>query len=188
MDLKRTVEKRRSAFPALPLPDVPSPQLSPTFNLNFIRAGEKLNVLPGCCELQIDRRFIPEENLDDVKREIEAAVSRARGRSRASLEVEFQTVYPAHGIDTGSEHVERWCEGVRKVLGYPDDLQFLFAGMAGATDMSFVGSVLETDQFVGTSVADTEHRNAHGADECVPVANLVHLCKELLYFLVDLET
>jgi hypothetical protein len=50
-----------------------------------------------------------------------------------------------------------------------------------------VGNALNTDQFIGTSVADPEHRNAHGADECVPVANLVHLCQELIYFLVDLK-
>jgi succinyl-diaminopimelate desuccinylase len=187
MDLKRVVEKRESAFPSLPVPDAPSPWLTPTFNLNIIRAGEKINVLPGLCELQIDRRFIPEEDLEDVKREIEAAVERARGRSRADLAVEFETLYLSHRIDTASEHVARWCEGVRKALGYPDDLEFLFPGMAGATDMSFVARELGTDQFIGTGVADPEHRAAHGPDECVPVANLVNLCKELVYFLVDLD-
>jgi len=187
MELKHVVEKRQSAYLALPLPDVPSPQLTPTFNLNVVKAGDKLNVLPGLCEIQIDRRFIPEEDVDDVIQEIEAAVERGRQRSKASFEVEFQKGYLSHRIDTGSTHVARWCEGVRKVLGYPDDLQFLFPGMCGATDMSLVGNLLKTDQFIGTSVADPEHRNAHGADECVPVANLVHLCQELIYFLVDLE-
>lgn len=187
MKLKRAVEERQSVYPALPLPDVPSPQLTPALNLNIVKAGEKLNVLPGLCEIEIDRRFIPEEDVDDVMREIEEAVERGRRRSRASFDVEFQTFYLTHRIDTRSEHVSRWCEGVRKVLGYPDDLEFLFTGMGGATDMSFVGNFLKTDQFIGTSVADPEHRNAHGPDECVPIANLVHLCQELLYFLVDLE-
>jgi succinyl-diaminopimelate desuccinylase len=187
MELKRSVEKRQSVYPALPLPDVPSPQLTPTFNLNIVKAGDKLNVLPGLCEIQIDRRFIPEEDVDDVIQEIEAAVQRGRKRSKAKIEAEFDILYLSHRIDTSSEHVERWCDGVRKALGYPDDLEFLFTGMGGATDMSFVGNALNTDQFIGTSVADPEHRNAHGADECVPVSNLVHLCQEIIYFLVDLE-
>lgn len=30
-----------------------------------------------------------------------------------------------------------------------------------------------------------EHLEAHQADESVPVVNMVHLCQELLFFLMD---
>lgn len=187
MELKRTVEKRESAYPSAPIPEVPSPQLTPAFNLDVIRAGEKLNVVPGRCEVQIDRRFLPEEDVGDIRREIEEAVERGRARSRADIEVEFETVYLSHKIDVHSEHVVRWCEGMRKALGYQEDLQFVFPGIGGSTDMSFVSNILKTDQFIGTGVVDMEYKDAHSADERVPIANLVHLCQELIYFMVDLE-
>ena len=186
MELKRVVELRESSFSSFPFPGVPSDKLTPTFNLNIMTAGEKLNIVPGEAELQIDRRFLPEEKVEDAQAEIEAAVNRARGISKAErLDAEFVTIYLPHSIDTYSPHVERWNEGVRLALGLPADLDFIYPGTTGATDMSFVKDILKTDQFVGTGVMDLEHTGAHQADECVPVKNMVHLCQELIYFLVD---
>jgi succinyl-diaminopimelate desuccinylase len=150
-----------------------------------MRAGEKLNVVPGYAEILVDRRFLPDEDLGEVKAEIMEAVDRARKRSRATIEVDFQVIYLPHEVDTSSPTVERWCEGVRRVLGYDEDMPFIFPGTTGSTDMSFVGKVLGTRDFIGTGVMDAEHLGAHQADESVPVVNMVHLCKELVYFLVE---
>ncbi len=183
--LKEVVESRESSYPALPIPKTPSDKLTPTFNINILKAGEKLNVIPGIATIEIDRRFLPEEDLKDVKGEIIDAIERARRSSRAvSIDVEFEVLYQNHEIDVTSGHVERWCQGVRLALGYPPDTPFLFVGSNGATDMSFVGKILRTREFVGTGVIDAEHIAAHGPDECVPIANMVNLCKELIYFLV----
>lgn len=185
MKLKEVVEKRESRYGSYPLPGMPSPQLTATFNQTVMRAGEKLNVVPGYAEILVDRRFLPDEDLDDVRREILEAVECARVRSKAEIAVEFQTIYLPHEVDVESADVRRWCDGVRKVLGYPPDTPFLFPGTTGSTDMSFVGKVLGTRDFVGTGVMDAEHLGAHQADESVPVINMIHLCQELLYFLVD---
>jgi succinyl-diaminopimelate desuccinylase len=187
-DLKRVVEKRESSFDSFPLPGIPSPKMTPTFNLNVMTAGEKLNMVPARAELQIDRRYLPDEDLGEVQAEILDAVGRGRERCRAEkVDVDFQVIYPPHAIDLHSEHVRRWCEGVRLALGYPADLEFIYPGATGATDMSFVRKIVGTDLFVGTGVLDPEHLGAHQADESVPIANLVHLCQELLYFLIDLD-
>lgn len=185
MRLKAVVEKRESRYPSYPLPGMPSPWMTATFNQTVMRAGEKLNVVPGYAEILVDRRFLPEEALDDVQREILETVDRARPRSKAEISVEFQCIYLPHEIDPDSPHVKRWCDGVRKVLGYETDMPFLFPGTTGSTDMSFVGKELATRDFVGTGVMDAEHLGAHQADESVPIINMVHLCQELLYFLVD---
>ncbi len=182
--LKQTVEMRESSYPALPLPGTPSDNLTPTFNINIIRAGEKINVVPGIAIIEIDRRFLPEEKINDVKREILGAIESARRSTRAvSIDVDFEVLYQNHEIDITSPYVERWCQGVRLALGYPPDMPFLFIGSNGATDMSFVGKILKTRQFVGTGVIDAEHIADHGPDECVPIANMVNLCKELIFFL-----
>ncbi|MCJ7653511.1 MAG: ArgE/DapE family deacylase [Actinobacteria bacterium] len=188
MELKRRVEVRESSFPSLPLPGVTSEKLTPTFNLNIMTAGVKLNIVPGRAELQIDRRFLPEEKVEDAEEEIQSAVDKARAKSKAErIEVDFVTIYLPHSIDTSSPHVEHWNEGVRLALGLPADLEFIYPAITGSTDMSFVKEILKTDQFVGTGVVDLEHVGAHQADECVPIKNMVNLCKELVYFLVDLE-
>jgi len=186
IDLKKLVEKRESAYDSFPLPGMPSPRMTPNFNLNIFNGGEKLNIVPALAELQIDRRYLPDESLEDVKAEIARAVERGKKRSRAEkVDVDFQVIYPPHAIDIASPHVRRWCEGVRLALGYPPDLDFIFPGATGATDMSFVSQIADTDQFVGTGVLDAEHLGAHEADESVSVANLVHLCQELVYFLAE---
>jgi len=65
MKLKEVVEKRESRYGSYPLPGMPSPQLTATFNQTVMRAGEKLNVVPGYAEILVDRRFLPDEDLDE---------------------------------------------------------------------------------------------------------------------------
>lgn len=189
LELKRVVEKRVSGFPSIPRDEKSPNKMTPTFNLNMIRGGEKLNIVPDRCVLEIDRRFIVEESLEEVTAEIEEAVERGRKASGAErVDCEFTTIYLPHVADTTSEDVQRWMEGTRLALGLPADTQTLFFGLSGSTDMSFVGDILGTDRFVGSGVFDPAHLGAHQANESVPIENLVHLCQELIYFLVDLES
>ncbi|HEY5493602.1 MAG TPA: ArgE/DapE family deacylase [Candidatus Anoxymicrobiaceae bacterium] len=185
MRLKADVEKRESKYVSYPIPGIPSPWLTPTFNQTVMRAGDKLNVVPGRAEILLDRRFVPGEDLEEVKGEIRHAVEAARRRSKAEIDVEFTLIYQTHEMDTSSEAVRRWCDITREVLGLEPDAEFFFPGSTGATDMSFVGKVLGTREFIGTGVMDAEHIGAHQPDESVPVVNLVHLCQELVAFLTD---
>ena len=183
MKLKASVEKRESTFVSYPIGGIPSPRLTPTFNQTVMRAGDKLNVVPGKAEILLDRRFVPGEDLEEVKDEIRRAVAAARERSKARIDVEFTLIYGTHELDTSSEAVKRWCDVTREVLQLEPDVEFFFPGSTGATDMSFVGKVLQTREFVGTGVMDAEHIGAHQPDESVPVINMVHLCQELVAFL-----
>jgi len=77
--LRKKVEARRSTVPGVARPETPNERvMSPMFNLSIIRGGIKSNIVPGTCQLTIDRRIIPEEKLDEVKQEILDAVARAR--------------------------------------------------------------------------------------------------------------
>lgn len=183
MKIKTEIEKRRSNYPSYPLRGMPSDRLTPTFNMTVMRAGEKLNIVPGRAVIEADRRWLPEEDLGVVKREITEAVDRGRARSKASVDLEIEVIYQTHEIDTGSEHVRRWCECVREVLGISPEVDFLFPGSAGATDMSYVGRELGTMDFIGAGLMDPQHTGAHQADESVPIANMVHLCEEIICFL-----
>ena len=64
LELKRRVEERRSALPLAPAPGAPD-HLRPMFNLDIAHAGVKSNIVPGVFTLVVNRRFIPEERLED---------------------------------------------------------------------------------------------------------------------------
>ena len=179
--LKEEVEARESGIPSFPLPNVPSAQLTPMFNLSVIRSGAKPNITPGECRLVLNRRYIPEENADDVIREIEQAV--ARGKAKCKLiDVKVKPVrdYPPVVFDMESPYVKKMMKARRAVHGY-DDL--LIGGLGGSTDMGCVAEALKTDKFVGVSPVRADNVSAHAANERVEISDLVSMTKELVHYL-----
>jgi succinyl-diaminopimelate desuccinylase len=58
----------------------------PTCNVGVIEGGSTANAVPDFCQIRLDRRMIPGENPDDVKRELEAVV-RSVDLGQARLEI-----------------------------------------------------------------------------------------------------
>ena len=51
------------------------PQLGrPTINIGKIQGGTKINIVPDRCEIEMDRRLLPDENKEGVLREIKGAI------------------------------------------------------------------------------------------------------------------
>jgi acetylornithine deacetylase/succinyl-diaminopimelate desuccinylase-like protein len=48
-------------------------------NINMIKGGIKVNVVPDECLISVDRRLIPEENLDDARKELLDALASVPG-------------------------------------------------------------------------------------------------------------
>ncbi|MBI2888253.1 MAG: M20/M25/M40 family metallo-hydrolase [Chloroflexi bacterium] len=180
LKLKEIAERRESRFPTAD-PDAPSKFMTPKFNLDMIQGGNKSNIVPATCSLVVNRRFIPDENAEDVINEFQAAVERGRVRSKAlSVDVQVVFAYPAVTYDMESPYMLKKREAMRAVKGYTE-FQRNFGG--GSNDMSFVQRALNTDQFVGFSPSRMAESNAHGADESVRVADLVDEVKELVHYL-----
>src|SRR6185312_8730041 len=94
--LKQQVEERRSALPLAPAPGAPS-NLRPMFNIDIITSGVKSNIVPATCTLVINRRFIPEESVEEVRAEIQEAVDRGAEKSRAlGVDTLFTENYPSY--------------------------------------------------------------------------------------------
>jgi len=75
MKLKKIVEERRAKIYRISTIGTGEKRnMSPMFNLDIIRSGEKENIVPDSCKLTINRRLIPEENYEDVRREILNAI------------------------------------------------------------------------------------------------------------------
>lgn len=179
--LKAEVEKRESGIPSFPLPNVPSAQLTPMFNLSIIRGGAKANITPGECTLVINRRYIPEENYEEVVKEIEEAIERGRAKSKL-IDVKLKTVrdYPPVVFDVESPYMKKMIEARRAVHDYGD---FLIGGLGGSTDMGCVAEALKTDKFIGVSPVRADNVSAHAANECVEIPDLLSMTKELVHYL-----
>lgn len=52
---------------------------SPTCAVTSIKGGEKDNIIPGRCEITIDRRLIPGENIEQVENELEEIIRAKAG-------------------------------------------------------------------------------------------------------------
>ncbi len=185
MALKRVVEARESLIPGQPHPLAPSPFLTPMFNLDIIHAGVKANIVPSSCTLVVNRRYIPEENYEDVIAEIQAAVERGRQQSNAlDVKVEYYRSYPAAQFDPDSTYAQRMREAYKLVQGYKDD-DFVRAGAGGSTDMADIAEVCHTDKFVRCGLGRALESNAHGADENIRVSDLLAHTKELVWYLAE---
>jgi len=68
LSLKDEVAKRESRVQVHP--DTGLAHMVARLNVNMMRGGLKVNVVPDECLVSIDRRLIPEENIEDAKREL----------------------------------------------------------------------------------------------------------------------
>jgi len=178
--LKKEVEARESKIPSFPLPNVPSTQLTPMFNLSVIRGGAKPNITPGECSLIVNRRYIPEESDKDAIKEIEEAVERGKAKSKLiDVKVKAVSDYPPVVFDMESPYMKKMIEARRAVHDYGD---FLVGGLGGSTDMGCVALALKTDKFIGVSPVRADNISAHAANERVDISDLVNMTKELVHY------
>ena len=179
--LKQKVEERRSKLPLAPAPGAPS-NLRPMFNLDIIHSGVKSNIVPASCNLVINRRFIPEEKLEDVKAEIQEAVDRGMEKSRAlDVEVVFTQAYPSYYQSATHAGAKRLREALKLVQGY-SDADFVETGSGGSTDMAFIAQVLETDKIATVGLGRQQESKAHGSNESIRISDAKAHVKELIYY------
>ena len=66
--LKEEVVKRKSRIAVHP--ETGLEKMEARLNVNMIKGGLKVNIVPDECVISVDRRLIPEENLEDARREL----------------------------------------------------------------------------------------------------------------------
>jgi succinyl-diaminopimelate desuccinylase len=181
--LKKEVEQRLSRIATFPLPDCPYDKMTPMFNLAIIGGGTKENIVPGECELTINRRYIIDERYEDIVSEIEEAIR--RGREKSALEdltIRVVHSYPPMECDPDSTATKKAMEAKRAVKGYGD---FLFGGISGSTDLGFVIDALQPEKVgvAGFGPLRATDLRAHAADEFVYVEDLVDMTKELVHYM-----
>ena len=184
MKLKKVVEERESdTIPGLPRPGTNRKwNFSPMFNLNIMKVGSQDNIVPDHCMLLINRRIIPEENNDDVRREIEEAIERGREKSKLlDVRITFDFSFPPMKADPNSKGVARIKKVMALVKKIPEE-KITPIGMVGSTDMGLLNRILHTEDIIVHGVG-YGGSNVHGVNEHIRMKDLITFIKELIVFL-----
>ena len=184
MKLKKIVEQRESDdIPGIPRADVKeSHNMSPMFNLDIIQSGVKPNIVPNLCTLIIDRRMIPDEKYEDVKKEIEEAIERGKEKSKLlDVKITFNPVYPALRIDPNGPGVSRMKKVISKVQKVAED-NIKTMGMTGGIDIGMVSQILNTYDIIIHGLVYSGS-NAHGVNESILLRDIKTYIKELITYL-----
>jgi len=181
IELKHKVEARESKnIPGEP----PKPgggerrNLTPMFNLDIIQSGTKANIVPDLCTLTINRRYIPNEKIEDVKQEIQDAIDRGKAKSKA---LEVTTEYISGALPVETDPNSNGSQRLKKVMSYVQNIpteKIFQIGVSGGTDMGFV---TKHDLFFH-GLANFRS-NLHGVNESVKLKDVKTYIKELIVYL-----
>jgi len=170
LDLKHKVEQRKSDVPTHP--DTKLSRMQGRLNINMIKGGIKVNVVPDECLISVDRRLIPEENLEDARKELLDTLASVPG-------VTWQ-LERVHGIPTvppaDNPVVDRLADIIRDTIGEGNKF-----GEMGSGDLSHIVATWGCKAF-GLGVIRPEC-NIHGKEEFVYLKDIEDVAKIIARFL-----
>ena len=184
MKLKKKVESRQSKdIPGFPDPKTKEKcNLSPLFNLDVIKSGEKANIIPDICKLTINRRIIPDETIEEVKKEIIDVIELGKTKSKAlDVKTSFKYSYPPLKVDISSPEIKRIRKVIQLVHKIPEE-KIRKTGMTFTFDVGFVAQILKTQEIILRGVA-TAGSNTHGVNETIRLKDIKKFIKEIIIFL-----
>lgn len=172
LTLKKKVEARQSAV--LVSPDTGLERMVSRLNVNKIEGGLKVNIVPERCVVSVDRRLIPEEDMDDAEREIRECLASVPG-----VDWEIAKTFKIPGTRPCEDPiVDRLSEIIMQVTGQTGKF-----GEMGSGDLSHIVVNDWKGQSFGLGVIRPEC-NIHGKDEFVYLADIEALGEIIARFLV----
>ena len=84
-------------------------------NVSMIAGGTAINVVPGECKITCERRVLPNEDWDEVKKEVENTLRALRG---IEFKVDYDEPQRSYLIDRADSVVALAVTSVRQALGY----------------------------------------------------------------------
>ncbi len=176
--LKAQIEQRVSKMPSPPHFD--GAPLRARLTIAALHGGHKGSSLPAQCDLLINRRYTPEENFEDVRREIETAVAQAMKETRA-LSYELRIVGHLSPVsDPTGPHWPRWLAAVSRGLGFAPE-SFRAWGASSSSDMGWVQRAGIQEILLGGLIRPDS--NAHAPDEFTTLDDVVGLARAVLLYL-----
>lgn len=175
----------RDLFPALDakqtrMPVVPDGARRSTMNINSIHGGQTDDFRPGLpspnvpdwCRLTIDRRFLLEEKIGDVKNEVTAILDRLK-RDRPKFDYDIRDIMEVQPLMTERDApvVSAVAQGIREVFDREPDY-VISPGTYDQKHVSRIGHLHDCIAY-GPGILDLAHR----PDEWVGIADMVESAK-----------
>jgi succinyl-diaminopimelate desuccinylase len=175
----------RDLFPALDakqtrMPVVPDGARRSTMNINSIHGGQTDDFRPGLpspnvpdwCRLTIDRRFLLEEKIGDVKNEVAAILDRLK-RDRPKFDYDIRDIMEVQPLMTERDApvVSAVAQGIREVFDREPDY-VISPGTYDQKHVSRIGHLHDCIAY-GPGILDLAHR----PDEWVGIADMVESAK-----------
>ena len=179
-ELRRDIERRESKVPCShEMTELTGQRhIKPVFNVTMINGGVKENAIPSSCTLRGDRRYIPEEAIEDAIKEFEDAVETIKTKHGIDLELYLKPGFPPMLTDPDDEWVNRVKDAASDAFGVSKGTM----GVQGGLDIGY--AVKKTHQPVcAFGVGSWTESNAHGPDENVRISDLKNYIKFLLRLL-----
>lgn len=173
--LKVVVEERRSRLKLSPemREAAGRDQVAPALNITIARAGWRPTAIPPELILGGDRRYMPEEDADEVIAEFEAAVARARARDpQLRCTVDFARTYEPFANDPGDPWIQVVCALAGHVRGEPVEA----AALSGGTDVADVARRTRARIAIHGLADFVETRN-HAPDERCRISDMLNQAK-----------
>ncbi|HEX2236457.1 MAG TPA: M20 family metallopeptidase [Actinomycetota bacterium] len=106
----------------------------PSINVGTVLGGEKVNMVPGLCRAQIDRRTVPGETGEEVLAQIRRAIDDARAEV-PDLDADVRVLFDARPfeVDEDARVVREVSGALADATGRPAEL----VGFRGASDARF---------------------------------------------------
>jgi len=172
LDLKRKVEQRKSDVAAHP--DTKLDRMAGRLNINMIKGGIKVNVVPDECLISVDRRLIPEENLEDARKELLDTLASVPGVSwQIKRDFSIPTVPPCD-----DSIVDELANIINDTTGEGNKFGFM-----GSGDLDHIVATWGGRAF-GLGVIRPEC-NIHGKDEFVYLQDIEDVAKIIARFLAS---
>jgi succinyl-diaminopimelate desuccinylase len=183
-DYRVELLSRKSSYAASPdLAERGFNTLFPSLNIGVIRGGTKVNVVPDFCEMEVERRFTPDENVDNVKSEVFSILDRLKLEDEEmNFVIKDVFVKDAVRTDVNNKFLKLVKKSAYSVLGK----ELPVAGTTGATDMSFTSNILKIPSVAFGPIRSDER--IHGPDEFVRVSDVVDVAFVYTLLLASFKT
>jgi len=139
----------------------------PTLSIGTIRGGTKINIVPDCCEIELDRRMLPAEKKEEVLKEIKERLDSVKLQDplfQYRME-EIDFAEPSE-VDPEEEIAKIGVEAIQKVMGKKPPLR----AFSGFTDSRFYINHCRIPTLI---LGPGDTNQIHTRDESVEVEALV---------------
>ena len=161
-------------------PGIGAPQLT----IGLISGGINTNVVPDRVVFRLDRRMVPEENVEAVEAELREVIAKgATAVPEARVDVRrILFAAPLQRLPAGDRMIEILCRRASAVMGEP----ICASGVPLYTDARHYTAHGVPIVLYGAGPRTIEEANAHRADERLPLSDLYKATEVIALTLADL--